>query len=85
MSFMRKYILFKNPVWKQSKNLGFLCSRPRCVRKDSNAALGRGVYAIEVGCCGLKSDSYFCSPLIVSQFLRHRSSYYSVSECAHNV
>lgn len=76
---MRRYILFKNPVWKKSPNLAFLCSRPRWVRKFSNAARGRGVYAIDVGQWGLKSDSYFLSALIVSQFLRQRSSYRHVS------
>ncbi len=43
MSFIRRYILFKKPAWKKSENLGFLCNRPRCVRKFSSAALGRGV------------------------------------------
>ena len=48
-SFMRRYILFRNPAWKKSKNLGFLFSKPRWVRTFSSAALGRGVYAIDVG------------------------------------
>lgn len=43
MSYMRMYTLFKNPLSMKSRRFGFLLSKPRCVRKISNAARGRGV------------------------------------------
>lgn len=43
MSYMRMYTLFKNPLFMKSPRFGLLLSKPRCVRKFSNAARGRGV------------------------------------------
>ena len=46
---MRMYILFKKPELKESLSRAFVRRSPRCARNDSNAALGRGVYATDVG------------------------------------
>jgi len=43
MSYMRMYTLFKNPLSMKSPRFGFFLSKPRCVRKFSKAARGRGV------------------------------------------
>jgi hypothetical protein len=49
MSYIRTYTLFRNPLSMKSRRFGLLLSNPRCVRKLSNAARGKGVYAIEDG------------------------------------
>ena len=49
MSYIRRYTLFRDPLSMKSPRFGFLFSKPRCVRKLSNAARGKGVYAIDEG------------------------------------
>lgn len=49
MSYIRMYTLFRNPLSIKSPRFGFLLSKPRCVRKLSSAARGKGVYAIDEG------------------------------------
>ena len=49
MPYIRMYALFKNPLLMKSPPFGLLLSKPRCVRKLSNAGRGNGVYAIDEG------------------------------------
>lgn len=49
MSYMRMYTLFRNPLSIKSPLFGVLLNKPRCVRKLSKAARGKGVYAMDEG------------------------------------